>query len=512
MRLEENAFFVALLGIFIAANWVVGLVLRHVGVDWMGLLMVHIISATALFGVFPLLYKRCKHSIPCFIFYKIRLQLFLLGLILEWPWPEHSTGEMYIVILCDTAVRTLLLILYSTAKRNLLKDFSTGHNLEVLQLEKYLLYAMDKIGLHELQQDLKIDTFYKKGKPEELPLLDIFKKWRRDEETEGSVMEEYGYGLGESLRVPNRPRLTPQMDDVEGSISVASLRRVFSPEDANILFSLISYGERSRIQYSTFKETFRQISLERTNLYMAIKDCRRLLSHFNWFLCIVEGILIFIVFTISMNMHNLFLHTFFSFALINAIIPGSVSFFESFIFLLISHPYDTGDRVFIKGENMIVNKVGLFSTCFTTWAGVYTIIQNSVVSKYPVVNVRRSISQYWTIDLPISIECSNESILNLKKRLQWYVEEEKMLSGLVFAPMGMKDGNSVQIRLLVRKNSNFQNGFFTLTNFTKCLACIIRIVTEEGLYYKPPIARKKVTEEVLASMIEAQHDLAKKIK
>ncbi|KAI5190032.1 hypothetical protein NEMIN01_0817 [Nematocida minor] len=512
MKQKENSYFVVILGCFLALSWFVGFLLLQNNAGWVASVLLHLSSSILLFGIFPLLYSRCKYSIPCFLFYKTRLQLFLTGVVILWPWPKYQIPGVWVVVFSALCVRVLLLILYSITKRNLFKDFSTGHNLEVLQLEKYLLYASNKITQADLQYDLTIDVFYKKGRPQELSSLDIFKKWRRTEETEGSVMEEYGYGLGESLRIPNRPRLTPVMDEVEGSISVASLLNEFSPEDANNLFSLISYGERSRIQYATFKETFRQISLERTNLYVAIKDCRRLISHFNGFLHILEGILLFIVFTISMNLKNLFLQTFFSFVLINAVIPGSVSFFESFIFLLISHPYDTGDRVYIRGENMIVNKVGLFSTCFTTWAGVYTIIQNSVVSKFPVVNVRRSISQYWAIDLPINIECSNEAILKLKKRLQWYVQEEKMLSGLVFAPVSFSNGNAVNIRLLVRKNSNFQNGFFTLTNFTKCMACIIRIVTEEGLYYKPPIARKKVTEEFLKSMIEAQKDLAQKIK
>lgn len=512
MKPKEAVFFVGLLGVFLGLNWVVGFLLLECKIQWLTLLLVHIISFILLFGVFPLLYRGCKYSISAFIFYRIRLHMFLLSVLTLWPVSNPNIKSITGVVLSATALRVFLQILYAITKRNLFKDFSTGHNMEVLHLEKYLLFATDKISAAELSEDLKIETFYKKGKPEELPLLDIFKKWRRTEETDGCVMEEYGYGLGESLRIPNRPRLTPVMDEVEGAISVASLKSVFAPEDANVLFSLISYGERSRIQYSTFKETFRQISLERTNLYMAIKDCRRLLSHFNGFLYIVEGILLFIVFSISMNLKNLFLETFFSFVLINAVIPGSVSFFESFIFLLISHPYDTGDRVYIKGDNMIVNKVGLFSTCFTTWAGVYTIIQNSVVSKCPIVNVRRSISQYWAVDLPISIECSNESILRLKKRLQWYVQEEKMLSGLVFAPVSLDNGNALHIRLLVRKNSNFQNGFFTLTNFTKCLACIVRIVTEEGLYYKPPIARKKVTEDFLKSVLEVQKDLAASIK
>ncbi|KAH9386926.1 uncharacterized protein NEMAJ01_1822 [Nematocida major] len=512
MTPKKSVFLVGLVGALVAATWALGAFFLHNGRVYGLSLFANILSFLLLFGALPLLHRKSKSSIPCFIFYKSRLQIFLLGLMLQSIWIEYEIQPIALIVLCGTAVRVLLMLLYSVTKKNLLKDFSTGHNLEVLQLEKYLLFATGKVSEMDLHQDLSIDKFYRRGKPEPLPVLDIFKKWRRDDETEGCVMEEYGYGLGESLRIPNRPRLTPVMDEVEGSVSVASLLQVLPAAHANSLFSLISYGERSRIQFSTFNETFRQISLERTNLYMAIKDCRRLLSHFNGFLYIVEGILLFIIASICMNMKNMFLYTFFSFVLINAVIPGSISFFESFIFLLISHPYDTGDRVFIKGENMIVNKVGLFSTCFTTWAGVYTIIQNSVVSKCPIVNVRRSISQYWTIDLPVSIECSNESILKLKKRLQWYVQEEKMLSGLVFAPVSLKEGNALHIRLLVRKNSNFQNGFFTLTNFTKCLACIIRIVTEEGLYYKPPVARKKVTEEFLASMINAQKDIAAGIK
>lgn len=378
---------------------------------------------------------------------------------------------------------------------------STGHNLEVLQLEKYLLYAAEEIPYTNLCFEITLERFYRRGMPKTLPIKEIFSKWCRTDSTEETVLNEYGYGLGESLRIPNRPRLTPVMEEVEGSISVASLLEEFGAHHANALFSLISYGERARIRYSTFLETFRQISLERTNLYCAIRDCKELLRHFQRFLQFIEGTVLFLTFTLAMEMQSLFLHSFLSFLLVHVVVPGSVSFFESFIFLLVAHPYDNGDRVIIKGTNMLVKKVGLFSTCFSMWSGEYVIIQNNVVSKAPIVNIRRSISQYWMIEIPVCFTCSNEAILNLKKRLQWYVQEEKMLTGLIFAPDSVDEGNSVRIRLLVRKNSNFQNGFFTLTNFTKCLACIVRVVVEEGLYYKPPVARRKISDECLQELI-----------
>ncbi|KAI5184317.1 hypothetical protein NEHOM01_0062 [Nematocida homosporus] len=471
------------------------------GVSWIGVLLVGVPYGYQAWG--------CSGSLPAFVLVRIRWHLLVFGVVLGCPGEFGQRGVLIVAVGSWVVLGGCIQGIIGVTRVSLFRTLNTGHNLEVLQLEKYLLYGTGEISRMELAREIGLERFYARGMPKPLPLASLFRKWCRTEQTTGSVYTEYGYDLGESMRIPNRPRLTPDQDaeEVEGAISVASLLGEFDDRDANALFALISYGERSRIRYSTFMETFRQISLERTNLYYAIKDCKRLLRHFKRFLAVFEVVLVFWVFSIALGMRNLFLHTFVSFVLVHAVVPGSVSFLESFVFLLVSHPYDNGDRVLVQGVNMLVKKVGLFSTCFCTWSGEYIVIQNNVVSKCPIVNVRRSISQYWAIEIPVSFECDNEAILNLKKRLQWYVQEEKMLTGLIFAPTSIDAGNCVRIRLLVRKNSNFQNGFFTLTNFTKCLACIIRIVTEEGLYYKPPIARTRVPDQFLDEIYHSNQAL-----
>ncbi|KAL0948986.1 hypothetical protein HGRIS_009085 [Hohenbuehelia grisea] len=53
------------------------------------------------------------------------------------------------------------------------------------------------------------------------------------------------------------------------------------------------------------------------------------------------------------------------------------SAFDAIMFLFVTHPFDTGDRVFIDDENMIVKKMGLFATEFTRSDGTQTYYFNS---------------------------------------------------------------------------------------------------------------------------------------
>ncbi|KAG2013465.1 hypothetical protein CC2G_010377 [Coprinopsis cinerea AmutBmut pab1-1] len=51
--------------------------------------------------------------------------------------------------------------------------------------------------------------------------------------------------------------------------------------------------------------------------------------------------------------------------------------FDAIMFLFVTHPYDTGDRVFVDNENLVVKKMGLFATIFTRADGTETYYFNS---------------------------------------------------------------------------------------------------------------------------------------
>lgn len=470
------------------------------------LLASNAINIILLLSIRPLVKGRVRASMWIYSVYKTRLFfcfLFFLMTLVRTYAIEKKT-ELVIAVVSAIAARLVLKCMYYYTKNMLHGSLATGHNVEILKLEKYLMFTMSAMTRQEMNStEMGLVSFYKNGPPKAVPAVEIFEKWSRREEEGDAVYNEYGYDLGESIRIPNRPRLTPETDSVvEGAVSVDSLTNMFSPQQANEIFDIISYGERTRIRYDTFCETFRQVFAERSSLYRSLKDYRTLLRSLSRLFLFVEGVFCFLVFTLVTGLRNFFIHSLLSFCLVYLVVPGTMSFCESFIFLVLAHPYDNGDRVLINGENMVVRKVGLFSTSFDTWAGQRVIMQNSVISKLPVVNIRRSLSQYWTITATVLLSCPSSAIANFKKRLKWYVEEEKMLTNVIFAPDEIVDNNKLVVKILVRKKSNFQSGFFTLTNFTKCLACIIRILIEEGLYYKPPILRTRPTDDFIDSLIQ----------
>jgi Mechanosensitive ion channel len=474
------------------------------------LVVVNMANLVVFLTLRPLARGRVSGSAWLYAFSKsipMQMALFVL-LTTDRTYPGMGLIKgIELALLFAIVLRTVLKGVYFYTKKTIFKDLASGHNMEILKLEKYILYSMNEITLHQLNAgDLTLNSFYKRGRPKDIPVLQIFEKWSsRDVEGDNEILNEYGYDLGESIRIPNRPRLTPEHESAtEGAVSVPSLLNTFLPHQANELFEIISYGERARIRYTTFSETFRQVSAERSALHRSLDDYKKLLTTFRRLLLLVEGILLFLLVTLAADMRNFLLNALLSFFLVYLIVPGSMSFSESFIFLVLAHPYDNGDRVLIRGENMVVRRMGLFSTSFDTWSGQRVIIQNSEISKLPIVNIRRSLSQYWTIKVPALLSTPPSAIDNFKRRLRWYVSEEKMLTSAIFAPEEIIDNNTLLIKVLVRKKSNFQSGFFTLTNFTKCLACVVRILIEEKIYYKPPVMRARATDSFFAGILQGK--------
>ncbi|KIM45923.1 hypothetical protein M413DRAFT_23733 [Hebeloma cylindrosporum] len=66
------------------------------------------------------------------------------------------------------------------------------------------------------------------------------------------------------------------------------------------------------------------------------------------------------------------------------------SAFDAIMFLFVSHPYDTGDRVLIDKENLVVKKVGLFATVFSRSDGTESYYFNSQLFNKFILNMRRS--------------------------------------------------------------------------------------------------------------------------
>ena len=90
--------------------------------------------------------------------------------------------------------------------------------------------------------------------------------------------------------------------------------------------------------------------------------------------------------------------------------------FDSLVLVLITHPYDLGDRVEIDGKYMYVESVGLWTTIFHGPGGLKTIMTNASLADEKISNFRRSPAENEIFSYLVRPETVNEeSIKTLKE-------------------------------------------------------------------------------------------------
>lgn len=99
--------------------------------------------------------------------------------------------------------------------------------------------------------------------------------------------------------------------------------------------------------------------------------------------------------------------------------------FDAIMFLFVTHPYDTGDRVFIGEENLVVKKVGLFATVFSRSDGTETYYFNSQLFTKFITNARRSDKTTENLTLQVAWKTPLTKLDALENYLnQWLSTEE----------------------------------------------------------------------------------------
>ncbi|CAD25766.1 hypothetical protein [Encephalitozoon cuniculi GB-M1] len=151
-----------------------------------------------------------------------------------------------------------------------------------------------------------------------------------------------------------------------------------------------------------------------------------------------------------------------------AIVPSIVTFswifsdtikeiYNCFIFLLVNHPYDFGDRVVIDGEELYVSSVDLLSSTFTGVNGRQVFIPTSALFRAKIHNIRRSGKQSSEVNILVSKMTSFDAALRLKDRVARMLSESKSFSGEIYIREFRAEGDHVRICLAIQHQSNFQD-------------------------------------------------------
>ena len=185
------------------------------------------------------------------------------------------------------------------------------------------------------------------------------------------------------------------------------------------------------------------------------------------------------------------------------------STFESIIFLLIIHPFDIGDRVFIKldttdnkaggdcTDNLLVVEMNLMSTVFERWDGVRIYVPNSVLSTKPIYNIRRSGPTTDLLRMSFAHTTRIDQLENLRLRLQAFLRQNRQ-DFTEFHRVNidaLENCNRMNVTILIQHASNWQDLELQMARRTKILSFLKNSIEELGIHYLPPIQRVELLSE-----------------
>lgn len=182
--------------------------------------------------------------------------------------------------------------------------------------------------------------------------------------------------------------------------------------------------------------------------------------------------------------------------------------FESVIFLLVIHPFDVGDRVYIPlsttgplsptGEanldNLVVVEMHVLSTIFERWDGIRVYVQNHILATKPIFNIRRSGPIRDFLRLQIAFDTPLEKLNHLRRRLETFVSRETSDFGdyCLINVEYVDNCNKLGLQIIVVHRTNWQDMELHLGRRNKVLMFLRGALDELGISYSLPVQRVQI--------------------
>ncbi|KAJ1017765.1 hypothetical protein NDA16_005083 [Ustilago loliicola] len=173
-----------------------------------------------------------------------------------------------------------------------------------------------------------------------------------------------------------------------------------NPEDAKDAFSVFDRDGNGDISQSEIKNTVMQVYKERRFLSRSMQDVNHAVGQLDAIFVIVCLVIVMFealaIFNVDIGKT---LTTFYSLAIAFAFVfkESAANVFDSIIFIFVTHPFDTGDRIQIGEAVLVVKRMSLLSCLFTDSLNQDVYISNVILSATSIINMRRSGYQWEAI-------------------------------------------------------------------------------------------------------------------
>lgn len=266
------------------------------------------------------------------------------------------------------------------------------------------------------------------------------------------------------------------------------LRFLTSDEVCTILPLFEGAVETSRITKSSFRNWVVQAYVERKSLAHSLNDTKTAVHQLHK---IASAIVIVVIVVVSLLVMGLATSKVILVVTSQLLLAGFVfqnsckTVFESIIFVFVMHPFDVGDRCVIDGVQMIVEEMNILSTVFLRFDSEKIYFPNSVLLTKPISNFRRSPDMADMIDFVIDFSTPLDTINNLKKAIQTYIEGKPKYWNQKHTVIvkEIENMNKLKMCLCVTHTMNHQNFGEKNLRKTELLFELKRIFESLGIKY-----------------------------
>lgn len=158
--------------------------------------------------------------------------------------------------------------------------------------------------------------------------------------------------------------------------------------------------------------------------------------------------------------------------------------YNCFVFLLVKHPYDVGDRVIIDGQEYLVNKTDVLASTFIDLNGKTVYIPTPVLFSKTICNMRRSKKQSESLTLLIDRSTKFKDAIKFRDKLKKALSEEKknFTGEVIIRKFEVTEGN-LSLTLDIQHTSNFQQANEKLRRRDLCTEIVSKCLSSCGVKY-----------------------------
>lgn len=133
--------------------------------------------------------------------------------------------------------------------------------------------------------------------------------------------------------------------------------------------------------------------------------------------------------------------------------------FQSVIFILVSHPFDVGDKVLIDNQSFKVKELGLWTCSFENHQDAIVYLCNNEIREAKIANTRRSGRQTESCRLKLNSSCNDRQLEQLEVEMRRFVEENERdfeVGSFMITRVTVMDRERIEVEMEVTHKSNFQ--------------------------------------------------------